>query len=167
MPAIETENSSRAAMIREFGRPPVHIGANENESPWVPWQPGVHIRHLSFDVRSNSFTNILWVAQGGMLGRHRHRGPVFGYVLEGSWRYLEHDWIARPGDYIGEPPGAVHTLVSDDPNGMKTLFWLNGSLEFLADDGQVAETFDVFWFIDHYVSYCRGRNLKINEQLWI
>ena len=102
-----------------------------------------------------------------MLGRHRHRGPVFGYVLDGSWRYLEHDWIARPGDYIGEPPGAVHTLVSDDPNGMKTLFWLNGALEFLGDKGEVLETFDVFWFIDHYVTWCREHNLKLNEHLWI
>ena len=165
MPVLETE--SRTRIIEEFGRPNVYIGASEEESPWVPWQPGIHIRHLAFDVRRNSFTNILWVQQGGMLGRHRHRGPVFGYVLEGSWNYVEHDWVARPGDYIGEPPGAVHTLVSNDPRGMKTLFWLNGSLEFLADDGQVAETFDVFWFIDHYVSYCRSRSLKLNEQLWV
>ena len=73
---------------------------------------------------------------GGMLGRHRHRGPVFGYVLEGSWRYLEHDWIA----YISEAPGSVHTLVSEDPNGKKTVFWLNGPLEFLDEHDHVLET---------------------------
>ena len=154
------------AMVRAFGRPSVHIGAGEDESPWIPFQPGIFIRHLAFDVRASSATNVLWVQQGGMLGRHRHRGPVFGYVLEGSWRYLEHAWIARPGDYISEAPGSVHTLVSEDPNGKKTVFWLNGPVEFLDEHDQVLETFDVFWFIDHYVSYCRQNNLKLNDQLW-
>ena len=36
---------------------------------------------------------------------------VFGLVLRGSWRYLEHDWTAHEGDFVYEPPGEVHTLV--------------------------------------------------------
>ena len=88
-------------------------------------------------------------------------------MLEGSWYYKEHDWVARPGSYLYENPGAVHTLMVDDPKGMKTLFCLNGALEFLDDKGRVADTLDVFWFVDHYVSHCRKHGLKINEQLWI
>ena len=164
--AIDTENGI-AQVIQEFGRPDVHIGAGEDESPYVPFIENVYIRHLAFDVRGSSFANILWVKKGGKLGRHKHRGPVFACTLEGSWRYLEYDWVARPGSYVRESPGAIHTLVSDDPNGMKTFFWLNGSLEFYDDNDKLTETLDVFWFIHHYVSYCREHGLKLNPKLWV
>ena len=72
--AIDTENGI-VRMIREFGRPDVHIGASEDESPYVPFVENVYIRHLAFDVRGSSFANILWVKKGGKLGRHKHRGP--------------------------------------------------------------------------------------------
>ena len=160
-------NSSITDIVREYARPDVHIGAGEDESPWVPFVENVYIRHLAFDVRGSSFANILWVKKGGKLGRHRHRGPVFACILEGSWRYLEYDWVAHPGSYVHESPGVIHTLVSDDPNGMKTFFWLNGSLEFYDDDDTLLETLDVFWFINHYVSYCREHGLKLNQKLWV
>ena len=159
--------SSLEAVYRQYGRPDVHIGAGEDESPYVPFKPNVYIRHLAFDVRNNCYANILWVTKGGVLGRHRHRGPVFACVLEGSWRYLEYDWVARPGSYVQESPGVIHTLVSDDPNGMKTFFWLKGSLEFYDDNDHLLETLDVFWFIDHYLSHCREHSLKVNPKLWV
>jgi 2,4'-dihydroxyacetophenone dioxygenase len=165
--AILDAKSSLAAVIQEYGRPDIHVGAGEDESPYVPFKENVFIRHLAFDVRSNSFANILWVKKGGMLGRHRHRGPISACTLEGSWRYLEYDWVARPGSYVRENPGVIHTLVSDDPNGMKTIFFLNGSLEFYDDHDVLLDTLDVFWFIDHYLNHCRAHGLKINEKLWI
>ncbi|MFF9478922.1 cupin domain-containing protein [Streptomyces sp. NPDC014733] len=66
-------------------------------SPWLPFVPQVMIKHLTFDIRGNSAANVLWVQAGASLGRHRHRGPVSGCVLEGNWRYLEYDWVGRPG----------------------------------------------------------------------
>ena len=72
MSNIDTK-TSLTAVIREYGRPDIHIGAGEDESPWVPFVENVFIRHLAFDVRTNSFANILWVKKGGKLGRHRHR----------------------------------------------------------------------------------------------
>lgn len=166
MSSLET-SSSLLQVVREYGRPDVHIGAGEDESPYVPFVENVFIRHLSFDVRNSSFSNILWVKKNGILGRHRHRGPVWACTLEGSWRYLEYDWVSKPGDYVHESPGVIHTLVSDDPNGMKTFFMLNGSLEFYDDQDNLMQTLDVFWMIDHYLSYCRQKGLKINEKLFV
>jgi 2,4'-dihydroxyacetophenone dioxygenase len=165
--SVSKVESSLDAVVREYGRPDVHIGESEEESPYVPFKPNVYIRHLAFDVRRNNYVNVLCVTKGGMLGRHRHRGPVSACVLEGSWRYLEYDWIARAGSYVHESPGVIHTLVSDDPNGMKTMFWLNGSIEFYNEQDTLLETLDVFWFIDHYLSYCRERNLKVNDRLFL
>jgi 2,4'-dihydroxyacetophenone dioxygenase len=166
MPVIDTK-SSLDAVVQQYAFPDVHIGASEEESPWVPFKENVFIRHLAFDVRNNLYANILWVKKDGMLGRHRHRGRIFACTLEGSWRYLEYDWVARPGSYVQESPGAIHTLVSDDPNGMKTIFVLNGSIEFFDEKDGLLETLDVFWFIDHYVSYCREHGLPINQKLFV
>jgi len=155
------------AVVREYSFPDVHLGAGEDESPWVPFKENVFIRHLSFDARHNVYANILWVKKGGSLGRHRHRGKVFACTLEGNWRYLEYDWVARPGSYVQESPGAIHTLVSDNPEGMKTFFLLNGAVEFFDEHDNLLETLDVFWFIDHYLSFCREHGIAVNKKLWV
>jgi 2,4'-dihydroxyacetophenone dioxygenase len=155
------------AVVQEYAFPDVHIGASDEESPWVPFKENVFIRHLSFDVRHNIYANILWVKKGGSLGRHRHRGKVFACTLEGSWRYLEYDWVARPGSYVQESPGSIHTLVSDNPEGMKTFFLLNGAIEFFDDNDNLLDTLDCFWFIDHYLSHCKENGIKVNKKLFV
>jgi quercetin dioxygenase-like cupin family protein len=146
---------------------PVHVPASEAASPWIPFVPGVFQRHMAFDVRNNLTAGLLWVQNGGVVGRHRHRGRVSGYTLEGSWRYLEYDWVARPGGFVLESPGAMHTLVSDDPNGMKAMFWVQGALDFYDDDGVHIDTWDVFNAIDSYTAYCREHGLPVNQQLFL
>ena len=160
-------NSSITDIVREYSRPDVHIGAGEDESPWVPFIENVYIRHLAFDVRGSSFANILWVKKGGKLGRHRHRGPVFACTLEGSWRYLEYDWVAGPGDFIYETPGLVHTLVTDHAQGVKLFGWLEGPIDFFNEQGQFVEQLDVWWFINHYETHCREHGIPINKQLYL
>jgi 2,4'-dihydroxyacetophenone dioxygenase len=154
-------------VIEKYARTDVFVAPGEKASPWVPFIENVYIRHLSFDVRMNTFVNILRVDSGGRLGRHKHRGPVSGLCLEGSWRYLEYDWVAEAGGYVHENPGAIHTLVCDNPSGMKTLFWMNGSLEFYDDNDNITDILDVFWFINHYVSYCEENNLPIDENMFL
>jgi quercetin dioxygenase-like cupin family protein len=107
------------------------------------------------------------VKSGGRIGTHKHRGLVSAVTLEGSWGYYEYDWTARPGDFIYELPGTAHTLYSDDPNGMKALFWLSGAVEFFDDNGKYDFTADVFWFIDHYTRYCETNGIPINENMFI
>jgi hypothetical protein len=93
------------------------------------------------------------VPKGGIIGRHRHRGSVIAMTLEGSWRYLEYDWVARPGSYILESPGVIHTL-SAGP-GMKTFFAINGTLEFFDEADRLTQVQDVFWAINCYLHHCR------------
>jgi 2,4'-dihydroxyacetophenone dioxygenase len=167
MPGIVPVHEPFAEMIQKFGTSGGFIGASESDSPWVPYGDSAAIRHLAFDVRNNSYANILWVKAGGHLGTHRHRGFVSAITLEGSWRYLEYDWVATPGSFVYETPGTAPTLVSDDPKGMKTMFWLSGAIEFFDDKGNLAETLDVFWFINHYVSHCKQHGLKINQSMFL
>jgi 2,4'-dihydroxyacetophenone dioxygenase len=164
---IQLPPEPHEAIIKEFGLNGGYIGESEAESPWVPFGDSAAIRHLAFDVRNGSAANILWVKGGGRIGTHRHRGPVSAVTLEGSWGYYEYDWVARPGSFVYEMPGTAHTLYSDDPNGMKAMFWLNGAIEFFDDAGKLTETVDVFWFINHYVSYCREKGLPINQAMFL
>ncbi|WP_415639911.1 AraC family ligand binding domain-containing protein, partial [Paenibacillus lupini] len=44
----------------------------------------------------------------------RHTGgSVIGYNIQGNWRYDGRDWIANVGSFIFEPPGDIHTLISE------------------------------------------------------
>jgi 2,4'-dihydroxyacetophenone dioxygenase len=47
----------------------------------------------------------------------------------------------------------------------KTMFWLNGALEFFDEEDNLLETLDVFWMMDHYLAYCREHGLKVNQKL--
>jgi hypothetical protein len=156
-----------ADVIKLHGIPGTFVGSSELESPWVPFGPNAAIRHLHFDTRHNIFGNILWMKSAGVIGTHKHRGTVVMICLEGSARYLEYDWVAGPGGFIYETPGLVHTLVSDHPNGVKLFGWLQGPLEFYDDKGNFVETVDVWWFINHYESYCREHGIPINKQLYL
>jgi hypothetical protein len=64
-------------------------------------------------------------------------------------------------------PGTAHTLVTDDPIGMKALFWMQGANEFYDADGNFVETLDVWWFINHYENGCRELGVPINPKLYL
>jgi 2,4'-dihydroxyacetophenone dioxygenase len=105
-----------------------------DESNWVPYIPGVHFIPLWFGTRSQpGFSNILRVQPGAKLNPHYHPSGVYGFTLKGTWRYLEHDWVAIPGTFLWEPPGEAHTLIvpADEPGPMFTYFVSLGGLVYL------------------------------------
>ena len=108
----------------------------DDERLWVPQAENVWFRPLLFDVSGGGWVNLLRVRRSGVLSRHRHPAPVHGYVIKGSWRYLEHDWLAREGDYVFEPPGEIHTLVVDEAAEMITLFHVFGALIYYDENDQ-------------------------------
>jgi 2,4'-dihydroxyacetophenone dioxygenase len=69
---------------------------------------------------------------------------VHGFTVKGSWRYLEHNWVASNGTYIFEPPGELHTLVADAKDGMTTFFVTRGSLIYTDEAGKQIGYEDVF-----------------------
>jgi len=156
-----------ADVIKRHGVAGAFVGPSERESPWVPFGSNAAIRHLHFDTGHNIFSNILWIKSPGVIGTHKHRGTVVMVCLEGSARYLEYDWVARPGDFIYERPGLIHTLVSDHAQGVKLFGWMQGPIEFYDEQGNLVETADVWWYINHYESYCREHGIPINGQLYL
>ena len=121
----------------------------EDERLWVPQADNVWFRPLCLSASRGYWMNMLRVRKSGVLSRHRHPQPVHGYVIKGSWRYFEHDWVATEGTYVYEAPGETHTLVVDpDVAEMITMFQVNGAMIYVDPDGAVQGYEDVFTKID-------------------
>ena len=120
-----------------------------DERLWVPQAENVWFRPLCLSASRGYWQNLLRVRKSGVLSRHRHPQPVHGYVMRGSWRYLEHDWVATEGSYVYEAPGETHTLIVDeDVEEMITMFQVNGAMIYVDPDGKVLGYEDVFTKID-------------------
>jgi 2,4'-dihydroxyacetophenone dioxygenase len=133
----------------------------DDERVWVPQAPDVWFRPLLFNTVAGGWCNLLRVRRAGVLSRHRHPMVVVGYVIEGRWRYLEHDWIAETGSFVYEPPGEVHTLVvPEDCRQMITFFNISGAMIYLDEAGNTVGYEDVWTKIEmcrrHYASVGLG-----------
>jgi 2,4'-dihydroxyacetophenone dioxygenase len=146
--------------ILEMGLPDRAI--QSDELPWVPQTDRVWFKPLRFDLTNGRWINILKVTGGGKVNRHRHSGgQVLGFVIQGSWHYLERDWVARPGTFVYEPPGDIHTLIVDEDAGeMITLFILEGVIQYLDDDDKIIYQDDVFTKLELYLNYCREQGIE-------
>jgi len=120
----------------------------EDERVWVPQAPNVWFRPLMLNTLQGQWCNLLRVRRSGILSRHRHPGPVHGYVIKGNWRYLEHDWVAKAGSYVFEPPGETHTLTVDSDDEMITFFNISGCMYYVDQEGRNTGFEDVFTKID-------------------
>lgn len=121
-----------------------------DERDWVPQSADVAFKPLLLSVSQGYYVNILRVRASGVLSRHRHSGPVHAFTLRGRWHYLEHDWVAGPGDYAFEPPGETHTLVvPDDVAEMATLFHVTGGYTYVDPYGRALGYEDVFTKLDN------------------
>jgi len=110
--------------------------SKDDDRLWVPLSPGRWSRPLCFNISQGYWVHLTKVI---------HPAPVHGFVIKGSWRYLEHDWVAREGSYLFEPPGEIHTLVVDDDcDEMITLFHNSGALLYCDENGKTINSTDVF-----------------------
>jgi 2,4'-dihydroxyacetophenone dioxygenase len=135
-----------------------------NEIPWIPQTERSWFKPVRFNLATGSWINLLKVKPGGKVNRHRHTGgQVLAYTLQGEWRYLERTWEAKPGTFVYEPPGDIHTLVVDGEEDMITLFLLEGSIQYLDDEDNIIVQDDVFSKLKRYMEYCEENNIPIKD----
>ena len=100
---------------------------------------------------------------GTFIGTHRHHGTVLGYTLAGKWGYIEHEkeWLSKKGDLVFETPGSVHTLFvsKDSEEDAVILFIMDGSLEFLDENGKSIGYVDWRTQAKEYYKYCKEHNI--------
>lgn len=130
-----------------------------NDTPWFPYgQSGCEVQLIHAEPATGKWIVKLRGPVGGNLGVHRHYGSVVGFTLRGGWRYLEHEWIARPGDIVHETPGSVHTLLLDEDT--EIVFFVEGALEYLDPLGKTLAHEDWRSITDKYLDYCAERGLQ-------
>lgn len=127
-----------------------------DERTWMPLGDDAFSRPLLFDVKQGSWVSLLRVARAGTVERHRHANPVTAWTLAGTWGYRERPWIARPGTFLYEPAGDIHTLYVHPEDGhMTALFHVFGPLVYLDEAGVAIDYDDVFVRLEKYLAHCR------------
>jgi 2,4'-dihydroxyacetophenone dioxygenase len=132
--------------------------------PWIPQSDRVWFKPVRFDLTNGKWINLLKVKPGGKVNRHRHTGgSVLAYTLQGNWYYVEREWKAKPGTFVFEPPGDIHTLVVDGEEEMISLFILEGCIQYLNDEDEITSQDDVFSKLKRYEEYCKDFNIPIQD----
>ena len=148
---MELNLSHQTDYVFKSANPILGFSADEKDTVWIPYEPGTANRFLMFDRNTNSFAVVLRCAPGSGIDRHYHTGSVAGYCLQGSWKYKESDWIARPGTFVYERPGEAHTLQILGSETMVSFFHVMGPHITLDADGREIGYVDAFRLLD----YCR------------
>lgn len=159
MPKNDPVSATSELSARGIQRDIVERAVPDDERVWVPQADNVWFRPLMFNTVAGGWCNLLRVRKAGILSRHRHPMIVTGYVIKGSWRYLEHDWVAMPGSFVYEPPGEVHTLTVDSGDEMITFFNIQGAMIYVDEKGAPVGYEDVFTKIDMCRAHYAGNGL--------
>ncbi len=129
-------------------------GSSLPDVPFIPYSEHVTIKLLRIDRASGQMSVILKGPPGAHIGRHKHYGSVTLYTIRGAWRYLEHDWVAREGDFIFETASSSHTFVTEGEEPVEVFAIVEGALEFIDDDGGSIGIEDWQSMHRRYLDYC-------------
>jgi hypothetical protein len=135
--SVLTEDDLREMkLVKKYGATDVYI--NGEQAGWHPWVNGLFIKPYRYETKGGLSVFMLWAPKASALGKHRHRGAVTAVTIEGDWGYFEYDWVARPGNYVVENPGTIHTLRMGE--GAKVVYSVSGSIERALDHSPVSYT---------------------------
>ena len=134
----------------------VHIAADD--LPFVDIGAGNKLKVIQVRPKEG-----LWIVENVFmknfeLQTHRHTGPVFAYTTSGAWKYKEYDYVNRPGSFLYEPAGSIHTLqcVEDDTH---VWFQMYGALLHLDAAGKVESVSDGAETLAAYYALCEAEGL--------
>jgi 2,4'-dihydroxyacetophenone dioxygenase len=161
--SLTEHERAEIAFVDKYSAPDVYING-KTETLWFPWIGPIELKPMRMENRTGTFVVGLRSEVASGLGKHRHRGTVTAVTMAGEWGYKEYDWVARPGDWVCENPGTIHTLSVED--NTEIVFTITGSIEFLNEDDSLNFALDVFSFAKLYYDYCKEKGIKPNDALW-
>ena len=135
-------------------------GADVPAVPFTPYSEDVKIKLLRVDPVSGQLCVILSAPGGTGLGVHKHYGSVILYTIKGAWRYLEHDWVARAGDFVYETAGSSHTFLVEPGETTEAFIIVEGALEFIDEQGNTIAIEDWRSMYQRYLDYCEAEGLE-------
>ncbi|WP_052350361.1 2,4'-dihydroxyacetophenone dioxygenase family protein [Paenibacillus gorillae] len=135
---------------------------NTEELPWVPFTENhsCYFKPLRFDLNTGTWIYLFKIKSNQVLGKHRHTGgAVIGFNIQGRWRYEGRDWVAGPGTFVFEPPGDIHTLVTEDEE-VVTLFILSGALQYFDENNKIVGQDDIYTVLHKYREFCDQNGIE-------
>jgi 2,4'-dihydroxyacetophenone dioxygenase len=135
-------------------------GADVPAVPFTPYSEDVTIKLLRVDPVSGQLCVILSAPGGTGLGVHKHYGSVILYTIKGAWRYLEHDWVSRAGDFVYETAGSSHTFFVEPGETTEAFVIVEGALEFLDEQGNTIAIEDWRTMYQRYLDYCEQEGME-------
>lgn len=140
---------------------------NVDTLPWIPFTENhsCYFKPLRFNLSTGTWIYLFKMKCNQVLGRHRHTGgAVIGYNIQGNWKYEGRNWIATPGTFIFEPPGDIHTLITEDEEVI-TLFILGGTLQYFNANDEVTGQDDIYTVLKKYKDFCEHNYIPENDEL--
>ena len=135
-------------------------GADLPAVPFTPYSEDVKIKLFNVNPVSGQLCVLLSAPGGTGLGVHKHYGSVILYTMKGAWRYLEHDWVARAGDFVYETAGSSHTFQVEPGETTEAFIIVEGALEFLDEQGNTIAIEDWRSMYQRYLDYCEQQGLE-------
>ncbi|WP_431026922.1 2,4'-dihydroxyacetophenone dioxygenase family protein [Lysinibacillus sp. LZ02] len=137
---------------------------NVEELPWIPFF-GTEVKLCKVNAITGQFIAIMKAPPGIALPVHVHHGIVIVYTIQGQWKYVEHDWIAKEGDVVYEPAASLHTFKAIDEQEEDAILMnvIDGALEFRDENDQIIYMLNWREAIQLYTDFCEENNLEIKD----
>jgi 2,4'-dihydroxyacetophenone dioxygenase len=154
----------------ELAQTPLGAGFVDTEKlPWVDVAPGVNIQFkvASCCNKTGRYVLLSKYAPGTQIATHRHSGAVIAITLQGSWTYLEEDFVATKGCIAFETANSNHTLkvLDDSEEELILLTIIEGSLVSYDDKGHILGIHDAQSHLQLYLALAAQQGLDIDESL--
>jgi hypothetical protein len=132
---------------------------NPNDLPWALWMEGLEVKMLRCNLSTGEYTLMVRYSGGDVdLPRHKHFGPVHAWTVQGTWGYLEYDWVATTGSYVYEPAGSIHTLRAHATDeDVIVIYAMSGGLIMLGPD-------DELWMMEDAATALERYQLALEQQ---
>lgn len=159
--SLKAETAENTTNVAATPGIPAALHRAEEELPFVSLTDGVEFQLMQVDIELGLWIVRTKFAPGTTVQRHRHTGTVYAYTSRGAWRYLEYPEINRPGSYLYEPAGSVHTLhaLTENTEVADVFFAIAGANLNLDDDGNVESVTDAGSILKIYLQGCERAGL--------
>lgn len=137
---------------------------DDQSLPWVPFTPyceAVEFKYLRLDPVRSEIVCFVRTSAGARMPQRYHYGRIITYTVEGSWKFLEYDWIAGPGSTVFEPPALAHTFQTLEEKGQCiTLNIISGDVILLSAGGDAPAVENWRSAMHRYLAYCERASVQ-------
>lgn len=136
------------------------LTTSPTDTPWMPMAEGQAVRLLRVLPERAGYVAQLRLEPGTAIPPHRHTGPVHAFNLKGQ-RRIHSGEVVGVGVYVYEPQDHIDSweAIGDEP--LIVHIQVEGDVEYLDDQGEVASTHNAHSLLEAYKRYCEANSLPI------